>query len=161
MPIKMGNKKDPDAKLASKKSRKSKESAQQKAITKTKTHTKPTTNEAAVKTIATHNSKPEKSSRTICTSSGNNDNNEQRINSLRDVAMPSDADVSKLTADQLSENQKNVVKRSCQALFGHQHLSDADKKQKNLKLKGATNQLQDLMQLVASRKSKLKANNKS
>lgn len=137
-------KKHSKTKTESNKFRKSKELVQEKAITKTKLKRKQAS-KATLKTCsATPQSKPEQSSsKTTSSKDGVN-----RLRQLQDVEMPNKDDIS---ADQLNENQKNVVKRSCQSLFGHHHVPNAEK-QSNLKLKGATNQLQDLMQLIANKK---------
>lgn len=70
--------------------------------------------------------------------------------SLRDVEMP--AAGSTITASDLSANQKNVVKRNCQRMFGHKHTPTEERKPR-VNLETATSQLAEMMQLAKKRKA--------
>lgn len=75
---------------------------------------------------------------------------------LRDVRMPSSA--VGLTALQLTADQKTVVKRGCQALFGYKHVPENDSQSSSgpsriYHLQAATSQLEQMMALAKQRKA--------
>lgn len=69
---------------------------------------------------------------------------------LRDVQMP--AAGSMVKAIDLNANQKNVVRRDCQKLYGYKH-APTEQRKPRVNLVTATSQLAEMMQLAKQRKA--------